>query len=847
VGGESAGQAFYARSGSFELLVDAASLLPGSSVRSFELTMAAGAEPTGIVQVQVRATGAQRLSALYFSLAYDPALYSPLAVEASPAIGSSSERLELALLSERGAVHFGEVLKNPGDLANSDDAGLSGDDIVATVTFAKQPCTAGRISSAAPSTPESQAPLMLEEEQLNLHWLYTCTGDYNQDGQVAVSDLTPIGLNFGTVAEGGSFPPATALAVIDGNADGVIGVQDLSAIGQNFKRKVTAYNVYRGSDVSQIPTPGDAASSLTPLGSIAFDAGSTNTALDRIALDFSLSLPPAEGDIYWVRPVDGSSEPASEGTPSQYDGVSVVIVAPNVKVIDGSTSDAQYSSEFELLSDDGETFVILDPAGGDSIFVGDILSGFRYSPVDGAAINGFLRRVTAVTPAGADQLTVETAGEVPLGEVFLKGGLTKSGLDFVDGKVTDYLGTVDHTGCAGTGSAASRAISGVRRRTSTSTVSFNADGVVLLDKREGDNFFKVSLPQANFSFGPSFDIDADFDRFLGVPYDLNSFHAIAQGGITTNLEILIDGHWFESFNEEQKVFNVRKDFYFMVGPVPVWLAGKLDVYAGVTGVAGVDCHARTGYGLDYSAKLGVAYHEDHGWRTIAELTDVFNTIPPELRVSGSADVQVYLRPEFSLELYGSIGGGIKMKPYMDGHIDGHYDLAEGPFCANWELNGGFHSDFFLYGKILGISLFDKSWNLFDEKFDIAGGQIGCEEGPQAPVAEMQLGGYWAAVDDLGPYTITFDATYYPPEPPAYPLPRGARDPDGGSASYPSGIVHYEWDLDEDGFCDYSGSEPVVTWVYPAKYTDYKATLWVTDEEGMVSTSTVDFQITNPIG
>ncbi|MCC7478388.1 hypothetical protein IT575_07985 [bacterium] len=849
-----AAPAFSARYGSFTLEVDGASLLPGSRVAGFELREAPATEAElsaqgrDVFALEVRAQSALDLRALYFELDYDAEQYSPLAAAATGRLGASDKLLELALLSDRGAVQHGQVLKRT---LSADTRGFSGSGAVARVLFARRPAPQTRISSAAPSGNGSQAPLMLEEEQLNLHWLYACAGDYNQDGQVAVADLTPIGLNFGALAEGGQFPPTSALAVVDGNQDGTISVQDLAAIGFNFRRKVTAFNVYQGTDVAQLPDANDAASELSPIGSLPFSAAGFNTASERIAFDFPLSLPPAEGEIYWVRPVDATAAPESEGTPSQYDGPSVVIVAPNVRIVDGNKSDPTYSSEFELLEHEGSFFLIRDHSASQDINEGDILVGFLYNPVNGQAEGGFLRRVTFVSD-DLGMLTIETQDDVSMGEVFLKGGLTRSGLDFTGAAITDLRPGLEHTGCSGIGMAlgrgASAAPGALRRSVSDdSLISFNLDGTVLYNTQSGENFFKVSLPQANFSFGPSFDIDADFDTFLGVPYDLNSFHAIAAGNLTANMELLVDGHWYEGFEKETKLYSLRKDYYFMVGPVPVWLAGKIDVYGGITGSAGVDCHARSGFNLDYTVRLGVKYHEDDGWSTVAELDDIFNPIPPELRVTGTADMEVYLRPEFALELYGSIGGGVKLKPYLKGHLDGNYDISNGPFCANVNLTGGFASEFFLYGKILGISLFDETWELFNADFDIYSTHIGCEEGPQAPAAHFQAGPLWFAVDNPGPYTVNFDATYYAPEPPAYPNPRGAYDPDGVDTGAPFGIVNYEWDLNGDGFCEYDGPNPIVSWDYDQKYVPYNATLWVTDEEGMVSRYDMNFQVEDPIG
>jgi len=64
-----------------------------------------------------------------------------------------------------------------------------------------------------------------------LEWTYVNVGDYDQNGEVGVSDLTPIGLYFN---KGIDDPLWSAARLADGNGDGLITVSDITPIGQNF-------------------------------------------------------------------------------------------------------------------------------------------------------------------------------------------------------------------------------------------------------------------------------------------------------------------------------------------------------------------------------------------------------------------------------------------------------------------------------------------------------------------------------------------------------------------------------------------------------------------------------------
>jgi PKD repeat protein len=166
---------------------------------------------------------------------------------------------------------------------------------------------------AAPITIPSGAKLTLSDDTLELAWGYACQGDYDQNSEVNIADLAPLGSNFGASSGGGPFPAGSLLSMVDGDGNGEINISDISPIGTNFGRRVGSYNVYRSLSFSDVPTAngGPNGPGAELLGSVLYAEATGNRTAEQ--LRFSFTLPELKpGWFYFVRPADG----ASEGTPS---------------------------------------------------------------------------------------------------------------------------------------------------------------------------------------------------------------------------------------------------------------------------------------------------------------------------------------------------------------------------------------------------------------------------------------------------------------------------------------------------------------------------------------------------
>jgi len=260
------------------------------------------------LKAEVWVDGATDLKALFFTLRYDEANLCPVAV-------TSSGRLEDDVHAE--AILRLDVLHLPGEVHSAclpvrpaSSGGLCGRGHLATVSFAFRPAGTTRQVSSAPQSQLSRAPLLADSDTGSITWLFANQGDYNQDGEVNSSDLTPLGAHY--LAEG-PFEETSALWVVDGNQDGYLEVSDITPIGANYLNSIAGgFNVYSGP-AGEFPDLATGPSASDPMGSVELSAAAGVRAEDR--LSFSYEPPPEAGrDFFWVR---GCDRDGNEGIASQ--------------------------------------------------------------------------------------------------------------------------------------------------------------------------------------------------------------------------------------------------------------------------------------------------------------------------------------------------------------------------------------------------------------------------------------------------------------------------------------------------------------------------------------------------
>jgi PKD repeat protein len=269
-------------------------------------------ESEGQITVFVDADRAQGLKALYLELDYDASRYSPVSAASSEEFAALGQVLSLSVPQQpgrSGTFAHGSVLANWPD-----QAGYSGSGNVATFVFAKQsadPATQVRSSSAPPMSDHGKPDVSYDPITHTISWLYTNPGDYDQNSEVGITDLTPLGANFGAI---GPFDPASALWQIDGDGNGVLTIADITPIGVNFRQRVEGYQLARSDTPSDYPASNASVNGpgASVVAGIQFEGAS---GLPGERKSYQLSGAPLHPlKFYWVRPFDG----LDSGTPSNF-------------------------------------------------------------------------------------------------------------------------------------------------------------------------------------------------------------------------------------------------------------------------------------------------------------------------------------------------------------------------------------------------------------------------------------------------------------------------------------------------------------------------------------------------
>ena len=324
--------------------------------------------------IEVSAASARGLQALYFELSFDPESYNPISAAATEALGSRSQVLEVYTVPERGKLYHGQILANAGT-----KPGFSGSGILARVVFKNEPQPQASQTSAAASRLTDKVPLTWDANAQSLNWRYANLGDYNQDGVVGVTDLTPLALKFGQAAGAAQFPADSLESQVDGDLSGTLDASDIKLIVDNWGRSVqSGYNVYASLHCEDYPVYDQAPSTVAPVANVPLAATLTSPADARLKFGYQVSNP-MEGVLYWVRPVSDDGE---EGISS--DLLLGNPAAPGLWV----ANPPAISPKAPYVVEHGDTYTLIvdDPTDGDvSTAAG---TAFTVEPAQAATVAG---------------------------------------------------------------------------------------------------------------------------------------------------------------------------------------------------------------------------------------------------------------------------------------------------------------------------------------------------------------------------------------------------------------------------------------------------------------------------
>jgi len=168
-----------------------------------------------------------------------------------------------------------------------------------------------RAVSSAPTSTGAATSLTWDISTPALQWRYYNPGDYNQDGEVNISDLTPLAAHLNQAPPDNTTD--SVLSVIDGDSNGLVNISDITPLGANLGHRVTGYEFFDSTNFDD-STFDNSPSTIAPSTSVPF--ANAVGAPNQIRLQFQVPGT-AEGlHFYWVRPLDGTD--SSEGPVSNY-------------------------------------------------------------------------------------------------------------------------------------------------------------------------------------------------------------------------------------------------------------------------------------------------------------------------------------------------------------------------------------------------------------------------------------------------------------------------------------------------------------------------------------------------
>ncbi|MCB1187631.1 hypothetical protein KDL29_10750 [bacterium] len=305
--------------------------------------------------LQLELSGMRDARAAYVEVHFDPQRWQLQRADVHDL--RSGQSLSLAAELEPGVLQLGSILVNPQEAT-----GLDGTLLLADLSFAPLGGSIPARHAASVSFRGDAAPLgTIADGTDEITWLHTNPGDYDQNGLVSISDLTPLGFNFGA---SGPFDVNSAKSVVDGDGNGMINISDISPIGANFGNQVTEYRLYSSTDIADFPQQNDSQPGGETLeASLAMASAVGSPVADRLLFSSGITYDPLR--IYWVRASDGTVD----GTPSNPIGLPV---APDLELsIDPTGGDmpsggtGSFDDPFVIMPDSTYQLTAIDATAGD--------------------------------------------------------------------------------------------------------------------------------------------------------------------------------------------------------------------------------------------------------------------------------------------------------------------------------------------------------------------------------------------------------------------------------------------------------------------------------------------------
>lgn len=286
-------------------------------------------------RVAVSASHLDSADHAYLHLRYDAGRIHPVNSRIAPEL--DGQALFLAITSQPGVVVLGLAAIGGDDLP-------VGDLDLCEVEFASGAFSGSRRVSMVSDDPATDLHFSVSSIG-TLLWSYSCKGDYDQNSEVNVADLTPIGVYFQATTASPEWPAAQ---VADGDENGHITVSDLTPIGVNYLERLTAYQIQQGISESG-PFSGE--DTVPHSSGVKPEGGGF--------LEFSFEVPaPVEGSWYVVWAMDGLERAAQHSNAAQFTATPELAAPENLSAVrDGDHIQLNWDAPGSAFPDGYEAYV----------------------------------------------------------------------------------------------------------------------------------------------------------------------------------------------------------------------------------------------------------------------------------------------------------------------------------------------------------------------------------------------------------------------------------------------------------------------------------------------------------
>ena len=249
------------------------------------------------LELDLIVSNAKELRSLAVEISYDPLLWQLSSAEQTGLLGNPDQLIEHSIEVRPGLLAHGQVLLRPGTRS-----GFSGSGRIARFQLVAR---TGQLERSISRINEDVQAVEWDEGSWSLSWNYANTGDYDQNSEVNIADLTPIGIHFGEIVT----DPLSSQAIIDGDGNTEINIADITPIGINYGSSIAGYRIW------ELAAPPDWAGVVdTPvLAEVTIAEATGLPAQDLLQFSYSYAADPG---YRWLRLAPFNAE--ETGTPTDY-------------------------------------------------------------------------------------------------------------------------------------------------------------------------------------------------------------------------------------------------------------------------------------------------------------------------------------------------------------------------------------------------------------------------------------------------------------------------------------------------------------------------------------------------